>query len=159
MAEQYTPEALAALDADIEAAERRHREALLSMGDDSSHETWHDNPAFEQAKQQVDMASSVLRRLKSLRKNAVLVERAAPGAVIDVGSTVVLRLGAEAEPMTVHIAGHYVRGRSDEERDVLHVSTESPLGGALLGHVQGDTVEYASQTGKRLSAIIDEVIG
>jgi transcription elongation factor GreA len=156
MSQHYTSEALAALDAEIEEAERRHNEALLSMGDDSSHETWHDNPAFDQAKQDVDMTGTTFRRLRRLREEAVVIEREATH-IVEVGSTVRVRIDGDDELMTVHLAGRFVAGRTDGD-DVFMLGTASPLGAALLGKVEGDRVTYTTPTQQTMSATILELV-
>lgn len=156
MPQHYTPEALAALDAEIAQAQRRHEEALLTMGDDTSHETWHDNPAFDIAKQNVDMTKANLDRLKNLRKEAVVIHSEARH-VVEVGSTVRIRLDGDDETTTFHLAGHFVASRSSDS-EVSMLSTASPLGAALIGHSEGDHITYLTPRGRTIGATIVELV-
>ena len=156
MPQHYTPQALAALDDEIEVAQGRHNAALLSMGDDTTHESWHDNPAFEHAKQEVDMTRETLNRLKNLRKEATVIERETTH-IVEVGSTIRVHIDGDEEATSFHIAGHFVAGRSHDE-DVFMLATTSPLGEALIGHVEGDLISYMTPSGRVIQATIVEVV-
>lgn len=156
MPEHYTQEALAALDEQIAVAQRRYDAALLSMGDDSSHETWHDNPAFEQAKQDVDMTLRSLQDLRTLRNNAVIVERE-KSHLVEVGSTLRILMDGDEEPTTVHLAGHFVAGRNVDDQ-VFKLATTAPMGAALLGRAEGEHVTYRSPSGQTLGVTILEFV-
>lgn len=158
MNQHYTQEALDSLDDQIVIAERRLSDALLSMGSgaDADNNTWHDNPAFEQAKLDVDQARKQLTDLKNLRENAVVVEKTNSG-VIEVGSTALIQLG-EAEPIRVHIGGHFVVRNAKGTDDVLVVSTSAPLGAALLNHKAGDIVTYFSPNNREMVATVIELV-
>lgn len=160
MHKHYTPEALAALDAEIEVAEERHSKALMSMGDDGgSSETWHDNPVFEQAKQDVDMTRTTLRRLRSLRTDAVVVSTDPPTSVVNIGTTVVVDIDDEDTERTAYrIAGHYVSGRSRTDDEVFLLATTTPLGQALVGKTEGDHVSYQAPNGKTFQAKIIKIL-
>lgn len=156
MSHHYTQEALAALDKQIEEADRRHKEALLTMGDDSSHETWHDNPAFDQAKQDVDMTRTTLRRLRKLREEAVVTERKT-SHIVEIGSTVRVQIDGDDEATVFHLAGRFVAGRSEGD-DVFMLGTSSPLGAALLGKEEGDRVAYLTPSKQTMTATILELV-
>lgn len=158
MTKHYTEDALRSLDRAIEDAEIRHREALLLMGEDTGHETWHDNPAFDQAKQDVDAAASNLRKLKKLRSEAVVVESETDPGTVGVGSTITIQFRHEATPEKVHLSGYFVAER-DSDDEVFSLATTSPLGAALLGHSVGDEVSYNSPSGKTLFVKIQGVEG
>jgi len=154
----YTPEALAALDADIEVAQERHTKAMYAMGsDESSHESWHDNPAFEQAKQDEDMARTHLAKLRALRRDAIVVERDGASTLVEVGSTIRVLIDGEDEPMIIHMAGHFVGVREGDDGTFM-MSTTSPMGKALMGKSESEHVTYTSGTGKALGATILELV-
>jgi transcription elongation GreA/GreB family factor len=162
MPKYYTPDALAALDDKVCEAQKRHDEALLSLGDDSgSSETWHDNPVFEQAKRDVDATRSTLRKLQNIRADAVPLVRESPAHVVDVGTTVVVSISDhedEAEVRTFHIAGHYVAARSHDS-EVFQLATASPLGVALVGKTEGSKASYVSPNGKTYEATVVKIVG
>jgi len=154
----YTPEALVALDANIEVAQKRHARAMYAMGsDESSHESWHDNPAFEQAKQDEDMARTHLANLRVLRRNAIVVKRDTASTVVEVGSTVRVLIDGEDEPMTIHMAGHFFGSRESED-GMFMMSTTSPIGKALMGKTEGEHITYTSGTDKALGATVLELV-
>ena len=159
MNQHYTQKALNSLDGQIVIAEQRLSEALLSMGSgaEADSNTWHDNPAFEQAKLDVDQARKQLGNLRTLRKDAVVVEKTDSG-IIEVGSTVLIRFGKD-EPMKVHIGGHFVvRDATKSDEDATEVSTEAPLGAALLNHQVGDVVTYLSPNNSKMEVTIIELV-
>jgi transcription elongation factor GreA len=158
MTNYYTEEALKSLDKAIEDAETKHKNALLLMGEDTGHETWHDNPAFDQAKQDVDAAASNLRKLKQLRNEAVVAEGMTEPGTAGVGSTITIQFRHEAIPEKVHLLGYFVAGRESDD-EVFSLATTSPLGAALLGHSVGDEISYSSPSGKILFVKIQDIEG
>lgn len=159
MDQHYTQRALRSLDDQIVKAEERLSEAMLGMGSgaDADNNTWHDNPAFEQAKMDVDQARNELSRLRKLRKDAQVVEVTNSG-VVEVGSTVVIKFADDDEPMRVSIGGHYVVRKPGEETEAMEVSTSSPLGAALLNRKPGEMATYLSPSGSRMEVSILELV-
>lgn len=153
----YTQDALNRLDGRIVEAEKRLDEALLSMGSgaEADNNTWHDNPAFEQAKTDVDQATGHLAKLRELRLTAVVVEPT-DSATVEVGSTVTIKY-SDGDQLTVAIGGHFVARGAEASDDVMEISTSSPIGSALLHRHQGDEVQYSAPNGKLYSATITEV--
>lgn len=153
----YTPKSLEALDRAIVEAEAAHTAALLSMGSaaDADNNTWHDNAAFDYAKQEVERTRIKLRELKSLREDAVLKEGASSD-LIEVGSSAIIQL-ADDELMRVHIAGHQVMGR-DGESGIFDLSTTSPLGAALLGLRVDESAEYSTPSGRKMQVRVVEIL-
>ncbi len=154
----YTQEALDRLDDRIVEAEKKLGEALLSMGSgaEADNNTWHDNPAFEQAKTDVDQATGQLAKLRELRRNAIVVERT-NSANVEVGSTVTF-VDADGDELTVAIGGHFVARTEHRSEDVMEISTSSPIGAALLHRQEGDEVQYVTPSGKQHSVTILEVM-
>ena len=153
----YTPKSLEALDRAIVEAEAAHAAALLSMGSaaEADNNTWHDNAAFEYAKQEVEQTRVKLRDLKNLRKDAILKEDASSDR-IEVGSSAIIQT-TDDEPMKVHIAGHQVMGR-DREDDFFDLATTSPLGTALLGLRVDESAEYLVPSGRKVQVRVLEIM-
>ena len=153
----YTQDALNRLDERIANAEERLNEALLSMGSgaEADNNTWHDNPAFEQAKNDVDQASGNLARLRELRRAAVVVE-STNSTTVEVGSTVTI-VYSDGDQLTVTIGGRFEARGAEESGDTMEISTSSPIGSAILNRRLGDEVQYSAPNGKRYSATITEV--
>jgi transcription elongation factor, greA/greB, C-term len=72
------------------------------------------------------------------------------GSTIGLGRVVTLKF-PNKEPFRAKMVGQRV-GRSDDE--IQQVSTDSPLGRALLGHATGDTVSYPAPRGEMTVEII-----
>lgn len=153
----YTQDALDRLDTRILEAEEKLKEALLSMGSgaEADNNTWHDNPAFEQAKTDVDQATGHLSKLRELRRNATVVERTDTKGV-EVGSTVTFE-NSDGEQLIVAIGGHFVARSAHKDQEVMEISTSSPIGAALLYQHPGDEVKYTTPNGKQHSVTILEV--
>lgn len=155
---QYTLKALTALDEQIVTAEERLNAAMLSMGSGASadNNTWHDNPAFEQAKMDVEQARVELNRLRDLRRDAEVVE-STNSDEIEVGSMAVIQFTNDTRSMKILIGGHYVV-RNALDKDVMEISTTSPLGAALLRRKAGETVSYLAPNGNRMEVSILELV-
>ena len=156
MNQHYTSKTYARLEEQIEEAQAAYDAAMLSMGSDAAdgNNTWHDNPAFEEAKNRVDQTRNEVARLKRLRDDAVVVETVHSGSV-EVGSTVTIQIGDDT-PFKVFVGGHYVpRGGSTDE--VTEVSTSSPIGAAILGHIPGDIIDYSTPSGGRKQVTVIDV--
>ncbi len=153
----YTLKSLEALDRAIVEAEAAHAAALLSMGSaaEADSNTWHDNAAFDYAKQEVEQTRIKLRDLKNLRKDAVLKEDASSDQ-IEVGSSAIIQIGDD-DPMRIHIAGHQVMDRSTED-DVFDLATTSPLGAALLGLRAEGSAEYLVPSGRKVQVRVLEIL-
>lgn len=154
--EHYTQNALDKLDRKIEEAEESLREALLLMGSgaEDGNNTWHDNPAFDQAKMEVDQATNELKRLRTIRSNAVLVQDdgETDKSIMSVGMTAIVRIN-DGDPITVHLAGYHVAKR-DSTSEIFDLATSSPLGSALVGLSEGESNEYLLPNGKSARATI-----
>lgn len=139
--------------ADLEAA---HKVALASLGDaaEADSNTWHDNPAFDEANRAIRTAAERLAKAKRLLADAMVVEVGSNG-VVNVGSVVTYEFVGEGEAHTILIAGrHVIRAHDDE---IMHVSTSSPLGAAIWGHTVGDDVAYVAPNGRTFVVKITSV--
>lgn len=151
---EYTKESLDRLDRRIADYEERLRDARLSMGGgaEDGNNTWHDNPAFEQAQEDVRQWTTELRALKKIRANAVVVESTGSTDAAYVGSTVTVQYDGDDDYERLHISGEHVVGRT--ESDVMEVSTVSPIGAAILGKKPGDHVTFSAPNGRKLGVKI-----
>jgi len=97
------------------------------------------------AKDSQGKMESRIRMLERMLKNATIADGSAPAdGKVGPGSVVTLRYeGDDVDDTTDFFVG------SIEERpgDLTVVSPGSPLGSALLGHAEGETVEYAAPGG------------
>jgi transcription elongation factor GreA len=147
---QITPQALAALEAELHVLETDGRREMAerlrtarAWGDLSENAEYHD------AKNAQAHLETKILRLQDLRRNAVVVEPGATGGAAGLGVAVTVRdrdSGREATHVLVSAA------ESDPANGRL--SIDSPLGRALAGARAGDEVEFEAPRGRRRLAIV-----
>lgn len=127
------------------------KEALGQLGEAAASDsnTWHDNAAFDATNELIHRIQSQLRIVTRRIQSTIIVEETSESAV-GLGRVVTLKFPSK-EPFRVKMVGQRV-GRSDDE--IQQVSTESPLGRALLEHTTGDTVSYPAPRGEMTVEII-----
>jgi transcription elongation factor GreA len=105
-----------------------------------------ENGDYHAAKEEQGKMEGRIAHLAQTLENAHIVEADSSGKVVP-GSVVTIRYEGDAEDETEQ----YLLGSIEERHDDYEVmSTSSPLGEALRGHVAGDTVSYATPTGATL---------
>ena len=147
---QITPQALAALEAELHELETEGRREMAerlrtarAWGDLSENAEYHD------AKNAQAHLETKILRLQDLRRNAVVVEPGATRGAAGLGVGVTVRdvdSGREATHMLVSAA------ESDPASGRL--SIDSPLGRALAGARAGDEIEFEAPRGRRRLAIV-----
>lgn len=106
-----------------------------------------ENGDYHAAKEEQGKMEGRIAHLAQTLENAHIVEADSSGQVVP-GSIVTIRYEGDAENETEQ----YLLGSIEERHDTYEVmSTSSPLGEALRGHVAGDTVSYATPAGMTLS--------
>lgn len=116
-----------------------HIETARALGDLS------ENGDYHAAKDAQGKMESRIRQLQALLKTAVIVEGASDSGEVQEGSTVTLRYEGDDDDDTQD----FFVGSIEERQGGLPVaSPTAPLGAALMGKSQGDTVEYKSPGGK-----------
>lgn len=154
----YTPEALATLDQQIESAQKRVCAANRLMGQALGCESnpWEDRSSYEKAEEEVGLAKAQLHHLHTLRAEAKTAKRSNTTAV-EVGSKVTIKYD-DGTILTVVIDGYYVGRNTTGHGDAVQVSTDSPIGAALIGRTFGDPVEYSTPKGvvchARITALV-----
>lgn len=142
----YTLEAYERLVAEVERLEEAYKRAQAGLGSaaEDGNNTWHDNPAFDEAKRQIDTALHELGVARGRLADAVIIDHEPDGSV-SVGSNVTIRFVGNDGAQLVHVSGeHVIRQPNDT---VQQVSTLAPLGAALLGARKGDTVSFRTPKG------------
>src|SRR3989338_5303314 len=94
-----------------------------------------ENAEYHSARDEMAWAQSRMQELGSILDNAEVISATAGGSdIVDIGSTVVVRVNKSTKEFTIVGA---------QEADPLagKISNESPLGKAFLGKRKGDTVE------------------
>jgi transcription elongation factor GreA len=122
-------------------------ESARALGDLS------ENGDYHAAKDAQGKMESRIRHLTQLLKTAVVEEGARESdGTVATGSTVTLRYAGDAEDETTEF---FVGSIEEQPGDLTVVSPQSPLGQAVLGHVAGDTVEYAAPGGNLVVEIVE----
>lgn len=109
-----------------------------------------ENADYHAAREDQGRMEARIRQLQSLIDHAVIVDGTETSDTVATGSVVALRYEGDEE------ADRYLVGSIEERRaDVSVVSPKSPLGQALIGHRQGDVVEYQAPGGNLKVEIVD----
>jgi transcription elongation factor GreA len=109
-----------------------------------------ENGDYHAAKDTQGHMESRIRQLESLLKDAVVSDEVENPDVVAAGSIVTLRYVGEDEDED------YLVGSVEERREGLAViSTESPLGKALVGRRAGDDqISFTGPTGRELAVVL-----
>ena len=119
-----------------ERSTTRRREISLWIERAREHGDISENADYDAAKNEQGHNEARVRQLEAMLKNAVVIETS-NGEVIEPGVLVELRYDGDDDIVT------YLVGSIEERHDQFDVlSTESPLGQALLGAGPGKTVRY-----------------
>ena len=100
-----------------------------------------ENSEYDEAKTEQGKLYSKIAELKNLIENAVIIENGTGSAVV-MGSRVVIREKNGEEQESYQIVG-------SQEANPLQgrISDESPLGRAMMGHLEGDTIHMEAPLG------------
>ena len=102
-----------------------------------------ENGDYHAAKDQQGHMEGRIRQLESILENAEIVEGTDHG-IVGVGSTVTVLFEGDDE----EDAERFLVDTVEERREGLEVVTPgSPMGAALMGQVEGETVSYAAPNG------------
>lgn len=101
-----------------------------------------ENAEYDAAKEEQARNEARCNEIRQILANAVIVDKAGVADAVSIGSTVTLEDGSTGKEMTLSIVG------TTETNSLEHkISTESPVGAALLGHRKGDEVTVTSPNG------------
>jgi transcription elongation factor GreA len=150
LSHQITPEALAALEAELQELETEGRRAIAQRiktarewGDLSENAEYHD------AKEAQAHLETKIQRLRHMRDSAVVVEPGGAGDEVALGVTVTVRDadgGREAR--------HTIVSAAESDPASGKLSIDSPLGRALSGAKVGDTVTFDAPRGQRRLEVV-----
>jgi len=102
-----------------------------------------ENPEYEQAKiEQAALESRILELQRILQYATVIDDPSANADQVGVGSRVKVLAPDTKEGLELAVVGPF-----EADPTAGMVSSESPVGKALIGHTVGDTVEVAAPTG------------
>jgi transcription elongation factor GreA len=102
-----------------------------------------ENPEYEQAKtEQAALEGRIVELQRILQYATVIDEPAAKGGEVGLGSRVKVREADSGEDLELVVVGPF-----EADPSAGRVSSESPMGEALIGRAVGDKVEVAAPTG------------
>src|SRR5580765_7103444 len=120
-----------------ERSTTRRREISLQIERAREHGDISDKADYDAAKNEQGHNEARIRQLEEMLKNAVVLDAAAAGEVVEPGVLVELQHDGDDDAVT------YLVGSIEERHEKYSVlSTESPLGQALLGATPGAKVRY-----------------
>ncbi len=133
-----SPEAHARLKAELEErTTSRRRELSLAIERAREHGDIKENADYDAAKNEQGINEARVRQLEQMLKNAVVIDSNTAGDIVEPGTIVDLRYTGDDDLLTYLVGSIEER---NEKYDVL--STNSPIGMAILGKSPGDTVTY-----------------
>jgi transcription elongation factor GreA len=133
-----SPEAHARLKAELEErTTSRRRELSLAIERAREHGDIKENADYDAAKNEQGINEARVRQLEQMLKNAVVIDANTAGDIVEPGTIVDLRYAGDDDLLTYLVGSIEER---NEKYDVL--STNSPIGMAILGKSPGDTVTY-----------------
>lgn len=107
-----------------------------------------DNAELEAARNEQAFLEGQILTIENMLSNAVIIEEEGPHEVIGLGSHVTVVEG-DGPPECYHIVGS---AEADPAKG--HISNESPLGQALMGHKVGETVTVNAPDGVLVFKIV-----
>ena len=139
MAEPHlSPQAHARLVAELEErGTTRRKELSLAIERAREHGDIKENADYDAAKNEHGLNEARIRQLEQMLKNAVVIDADTVGDVVQAGTLVDLRYEGDDDLVT------YLVGSIEERNEKYSVlSTNSPLGVAILGKGPDSTVTY-----------------
>ena len=135
-----TAEGLNRLKQELDVVRERRLEAADRMKEAAQPGDIEDNPEFEQAKEEVARLDDRIYELQEMIGRAQIIEGKA-SSVAQPGSTIDI-VDGDGETMTYHLVGAV-----EADPGAGRISVESPVGRALVGKRQGDTVSVSVPQG------------
>jgi len=118
----------------------KRKEIAQSLGETASFGDLTENAAYQGAKEDQAFLEGKILELENLIKEAILIEEKARDQ-IEVGSAVWLAKGWRK-------AKFKIVGTTEANLNLGKISTESPLGKALIGRRKGEIIEVEAPEGK-----------
>ena len=135
---QLSPQAHERLKAELEErTTSRRRELSLAIERAREYGDIKENADYDAAKNEHGLNEARVRQLEQMLKNAVVIDANTAGDVVEAGTLVDIRYEGDDDLMT------YLVGSIEERNEKYTVlSTNSPIGMAILGKGPGATVTY-----------------
>jgi transcription elongation factor GreA len=141
---QVTSDGFVRLKSELqELIEVKRPEVIAQVADARSHGDLRENAAYDAARQDQAMIEKRISELENMLRNAEVLEDSEEGdipGVIRLGSKVVVDFDGDEENYTVV-------GAIEAKPTMGLISTESPIGKALIGKRAGDTAQVETPGG------------
>jgi transcription elongation factor GreA len=133
-----SPQAHDRLKAELEErTTSRRRELSLAIERAREYGDIKENADYDAAKNEHGLNEARIRQLEQMLKNAVVIDASAAGDIVEAGTLVDIRYEGDDDLLT------YLVGSIEERNEKYTVlSTNSPIGMAILGKGPGTTVTY-----------------
>jgi len=142
------------LRAELDRLKKKERpEVIEAIAEARAHGDLKENAEYHAAREQQGFIEARIRDLEAALGNSRIIDVASlnPGSKIVFGATVVLAEDSDdAEEVTWQIVGD-LEANSSEGR----LSISAPLARALIGHMEGDLVEFQAPNGKRSYEVVE----
>lgn len=145
-----SPEAHTRLVAELEErTTTRKLELSLAIERAREHGDIKENADYDAAKNEQGINAARVRQLEQMLANAVVIDSSTAGDIVEAGTVVDLRYKGDDDIVTYLVGSIEER---NEKYDVL--STNSPIGTAILGKRAGDAVTYQGPKREMSVAIV-----
>jgi transcription elongation factor GreA len=139
---QLTADGKARLEEDLRyLREVKLKELFQSVQDANTNNEASDSSEYEELKDELAYTESRVRELEQLLEHAEIIEEGSPDGIVAIGSHVTVK-GDDGITETWILVSPEEASLTD-----FRVSTESPVGQALLGQKAGDSVEVETPGG------------
>lgn len=134
----------------VRAAAERVRAAGQEVGAEAGLACdWHDNFGFEEARRRLEEASALALRLSHEMEHGTVVEVREQADVVDIGTTVTLRVGKDLRTLTIGGWGEF------SSADGL-ITYNAPIVQGVLGLGIGDSAEF-EMGGKAIGVTVETI--
>ena len=121
----------------------RYKEITQAIKEARAQGDLSENAEYQAAKEAQRQADARIEELENMLSNVEVVDESEDSSVVRIGSTVRIKdleLGEEME--------YQIVGSSEANTDKNMISNESPLGTALIGAAEGETVSVQAPVGE-----------
>lgn len=121
----------------------RYKEITQAIKEARAQGDLSENAEYQAAKEAQRQADARIEELENLLSNVEVVDESEDSSVVRIGSTVRIKDLEYDEEMEYQIVGS-----SEADTDKNRISNESPLGIALIGAAEGETVNVQAPVGE-----------
>ena len=133
---------------DLKGPQRQEVIARISAARDEG--DLKENGGYHAAKDEQGRIEARIRQLEDMLQRAEVGETPKDDGVVEPGMVVTYKFEGDDDEAETFLLG----AREIEPEGVAVYSPQSPLGGAIIGHKVGETVEYEAPNGKTLQVVI-----